>query len=89
MRVGRTLNNEPYHTPLYRELTPEDSKARHMARPAYDEKQADLDAAFVPSGRKPRIVCLICGKGPLDGVALFRREGAYRCSDHLIVEDGA
>lgn len=87
MRVRNTLKNVPYHTPLYRELTPEDSRARHMAHPAYDEKQAAIDAAFVPSGRPPRIVCLICGKGPLDGTALFRREGAHRCSDHLISGD--
>ena len=36
------------------------------------------DAAFVPS-RSRRIVCVKCGRGPIDGAELKKIDGEFRC----------
>lgn len=47
--------------------------------------QERIDAAFIPSGRAPRIVCGFCGKGPLDGVAIYRLGAVLRCEEHRVM----
>ena len=83
----RHWSTEVYEVPPYRDMTPEESRARHMAQPTHDEKQAGKDRAFIPSGRPPRLVCAECRKGPLDGVAIHKREGVFRCAEHMTAGD--
>lgn len=47
-------------------------------------RQHKRDEAYTPHGRTPRIVCVECGRGPLDGVALYRTDDELRCEEHKI-----
>jgi hypothetical protein len=55
---------------------------RHYARIKAAHAAED---GFKPSGRAPRLVCSVCQKGPLDGIAIHRR-GALYCDEHKPAE---
>lgn len=55
---------------------------KHIIFATVKEEQQAIDTAFVPSGRKFKIVCWRCERGPADGVGVKKIGWVWRCDEH-------